>query len=120
MSDDPSTGTSRLACSPVSTLVTVIVTLVSPYSAGVPLSVARTLNVYPSDGVTDGSSSAGVQLNAPVAELIVAPAGAPTRLNASVFAGRSGSDAVAVKETVEFAHHTAALRRALAGEVAPE
>src|SRR5262245_42221088 len=41
-------------------------------------------------------SSAGVQVNTPVVALIAAPVGAPTREKVRVFAGRSGSVAMAV------------------------
>src|SRR5262249_15637396 len=42
-------------------------------------------------------ASLGVHVKAPVVGSIEAPAGAPTRLNVNVWAGRSGSVAVAVK-----------------------
>src|SRR5262245_2879292 len=42
-------------------------------------------------------ASVGVQEKAPVDELIDAPVGAPTKLNVNVWAGMSGSVAVAVK-----------------------
>jgi len=74
------------------TSLTVTVIASSSDSAGVPLSVTRTVKVY----VPGPSVSVGVQLKAPSA-LIEAPAGSPTRLKVSVLAGRSGSLAVAVK-----------------------
>ena len=54
------------------------------------------------DGLFDlcAGPSVGVQLNAPDDALIVAPAGPPTRLNVSVCAGVSVSDALAVKVSV--------------------
>jgi len=62
-------------------------------SAGLPLSVTRTVT----GNVPDAE---GVQLKAPVEELIVAPDGAPASSeNANVFAGLSVSVAVAVKVT---------------------
>src|SRR6059036_4133378 len=72
---------------------TVIVIASKALSAGLPLSVTRT--------VTGNVPLAeGVQLKAPVEELIVAPAGAPASSeNANVFAGMSESVAVAVKVT---------------------
>src|SRR6185295_6876328 len=72
---------------------TVIVIASRSSSAGLPLSVTRTVtgNVPVAEGV---------QLKAPVDALIVAPAGAPASSeNANVFAGISPSVAVAVKAT---------------------
>src|SRR6185295_15267262 len=72
---------------------TVIVITSKSFSAGLPLSVTRT--------VTGNAPVAeGVQLKAPVDALIVAPAGAPASSeNANVFAGTSESVAVAVNVT---------------------
>ena len=53
------------------TSLTVILTMVSPESTGVPLSVATTLKVY----VPGPCTSVGVQVNSPVLELMPAPAG---------------------------------------------
>src|SRR5207244_2612561 len=59
---------------------------------GEPLSLTRTVRLVEPLG-----PSSGVQVKTPVPALILAPAGAPTRLKVSVLAGRSGSVAVAVK-----------------------
>src|SRR5688572_2063188 len=75
--------------------VMVIVTCRSPLSAGAPSSVARTANAY----VAGPCASVGVQVKAPVAASIVAPAGPPTRLKA--IALPSGSVAAAVNTTDE-------------------
>src|SRR4051794_2296668 len=63
-------------------------------SAGVPLSVTRTVIGYE----PGPCASVGVQEKAPVVALMLAPAGAPaSRLYVSVLAGRSASWPVAVK-----------------------
>src|ERR1044072_8401260 len=61
-------------------------------SAGLPLSVTLTVNVY-SPGPC---ASAGVQVKTPVLTSMLAPVGGVTSENASVCAGRSASVAVAV------------------------
>ena len=65
------------------------------FMGGLPSSVTVTVsgNVPVADGV---------QLKIPVALLIVAPAGAPVRLNILAFAGISASVALAVKVRVPF------------------
>ena len=55
------------------TSFTVTVTLLLSDNAGLPLSVATTLNVY----VPAPWASVGVHVNTPVEELMVAPEGAP-------------------------------------------
>src|SRR2546427_12112913 len=63
--------------------------------AGIPLSVTRTVT-----GLLPTWPAVGVQLNAPVVPLIVAPAGAPaSNEKVRVFAGMSESVAVAVNVT---------------------
>ena len=61
--------------------------------AGLPLSVTRTCTTF----VVFACETVGRQANAPLLELMAAPLGGLTRLNASVFVGISGSTAVAVK-----------------------
>src|SRR5262245_12170325 len=77
------------------TLTSFTVTVIGASALAIP-SETRTLNVT----VPSSSSSVGVQVNAPVDGLMLAPDGAPTRLNVSVWAGRSGSVLVAVKVSV--------------------
>src|SRR5204863_174172 len=78
------------------TSLTVTVNVSTALSAGLPLSVTRTVI-----GVLAGPcASVGVQLKAPVEAPIVAPAGAPASSEkVSVFAGTSESVAEAVKVT---------------------
>src|SRR5262245_51218000 len=64
--------------------------------AGLPSSVTLTVKVY----VPGPWASLGVQLKAPVAGSIVAPAGAFSRLKVGVFGGRSASVKVAVNVSV--------------------
>src|SRR5262249_25818519 len=65
--------------------------------------IAASVFATPSDTRTEKEydpgpcDSVGVQEKAPVDELIDAPVGAPTKLNVNVWAGMSGSVAVAVK-----------------------
>src|SRR5262249_7086231 len=79
------------------TSLTTTVKLFASLNAGEPLSVTRTMTLF----VLGPWASLGVQLNTPVVALIVMPAGAPgSRLNVKVFAGTSGSVAVAVNDSV--------------------
>src|SRR5258705_11034835 len=67
-------------------------------SWGEPLSVTRMVMLF----VAGAAPNGGVQENAPVVGLIVAPPGAPeSRLNVSAFAGMSGSGANAGKVSGE-------------------
>src|SRR5205823_5317896 len=67
------------------TSLTTTVNVLASLSGGVPLSVTRTVSML----VEGPCASVGVQVNAPLAELIAAPAGAPgSRLKCSVFAGK--------------------------------
>src|SRR5258708_16892188 len=73
------------------TSFTVMVIVFSSKRLGEPLSVTRTVT-----GKLPGPwASVGVQVKAPVAGSMLAPAGAPLRLKVRVLAGRSGSVAVA-------------------------
>src|SRR5262245_37810611 len=62
---------------------------------GDPLSMTRTAMVF-----MPGAPWPGVQVNAPLLGLMLAPEGADTRLNVSVLTGRSGSVAVAARVNV--------------------
>src|SRR5262249_60194809 len=73
------------------TLISFTVTVIGASVLATP-SDTRTEKVY----VPGPWSSPGVQPNAPVDASIDAPVGPPTRLNASDWAGRSGSVAVAM------------------------
>ncbi len=75
------------------TSLTVTVISSSSHRTGSPLSQTLTVKVN-SPGPC---ASVGVQVNAPVAGLMLAPSGAPTRLKVRVLAGKSASVAVAVK-----------------------
>src|SRR5262245_31610332 len=85
--------TERLPIAPSSgaALASMTVTVMVSVSLRLP-SLTTTSNVY----VPGPCASVGVQVNTPVLASIAAPAGAPARLNVSVFAGRSASVAVAV------------------------
>src|SRR5438105_4157052 len=76
------------------TSLTMIVMVSKALSTGEPLSLTRIVTLF----VLGPCASVGVQLNRPLVGLIVAPDGAPgSRLKVSNCAGRSGSEAAAVK-----------------------
>src|SRR5205814_9082209 len=75
------------------TSLTVMVNVSSSKRLGEPLSVTRTVT-----GKLPGPwASVGVQGKTPVVGWMLAPAGAPIKVEVRVLAGRSGSVAVAVK-----------------------
>src|SRR5262245_1247749 len=63
---------------------------------GVPLSATRTVRIF----VLGPCAAVGVQVNTPVVGLRLAPGGAESRLNVSVFVGTSPSSAVIVNVSV--------------------
>src|SRR5439155_18677512 len=77
--------------------LTTTVKLPMSLEGGEPLSVTRTVIRF----VLGPCASVGVQVKTPFVELMLAPAGAPgSKLNVSVFAGRSSSVAVFVTTNV--------------------
>ena len=79
------------------TSVTTTVKLPVSLEGGEPSSVTRTVIRF----VLGPCASVGVQVKTPFVELMLAPAGAPgSKLNVSVFAGRSSSVAVFVTTNV--------------------
>src|ERR1051325_4579579 len=87
-------GTTRAGGLFVSTIVTLKVVLALRLPGLVPSSVTTTVMLV----VVPPNASPGVQVNTPLIESIFAPPGGLDRLNVNLFAGRSGS--VALAETV--------------------
>src|SRR5438477_7883090 len=83
----------RLRTGAVLAATTMILTVCSSHSEGAPLSVTRIVAEFVL------VPAGGVQVNVPVLELIVAPAGADVRLKVRVSPGRSSSSAEASKVT---------------------
>src|SRR4029079_8111160 len=82
-------GTAAAAAGTVNTGAAFISRTVSVTGASVEVTPSDTRTVKPYSA--GPWASAGVQVNAPVAGSMPAPAGAPTRLNVSDWVGRSGS-----------------------------